>query len=117
MGVLDGILEGREWLVGDKCTFADLSFLPWNTRVNMVLATPPGEDPLEPYPNMQAWNRRMESRPSWKRSMEIRNRLMDEQGLQPNGMPKGITNMPEYEAFMAKSSEEQQKYLDSQKLA
>lgn len=33
----------------------------------------------------------------------------------PNGMPNGITNIPEYEAFMANSPEEQQKYLDSQK--
>ncbi|KAJ5638760.1 glutathione transferase [Penicillium herquei] len=115
LGVLNGLLEGKEWLVGDKCTFADLSFLPWNNRVNMVLATPPGEDPLEPYPNVRAWQRRMESRPSWKRAMEIRDRLMGEQGLQPNGMPKGLTNMAEYEAFMAKSPEEQQRYLDSQK--
>lgn len=115
MTVLNGILEGKEWLVGDKCTYADLAFLPWNTRVNMALNTPPGEDPLDPWPNVQAWTRRMEARPSWKRSMEIRDKLMGEQGLQPNGMPKGITNMAEYEAFMAKSPEEQQKHLDSQK--
>ncbi|KAJ5999280.1 glutathione S-transferase [Penicillium sp. IBT 35674x] len=83
----------------------------------MVLGTPPGEGPLQPYPNVQVWNRRMQSRPSWKRSMEIRDRLMDEQGLQTNGMPKGITNMPEYEAFMAKSPKDQQKYLDSQNSA
>lgn len=115
MSVLNGILEGKEWLVGGKCTYADLAFLPWNTRVNMALNTPPGEDPLDKWPNVQAWNRRMEARPSWKRSMEIRDKLMGEQGLQPNGMPKGITNMAEYEVFMAKSPEEQQKYLDSQK--
>ncbi|OBZ71376.1 Glutathione S-transferase 2 [Grifola frondosa] len=27
-GVLDGVLAQREWLVGDKCTIADLSFIP-----------------------------------------------------------------------------------------
>lgn len=34
--------------------------------------------------------------------MEIRDKLMDEQGLQSNGMPKGITNIKEYEELIAK---------------
>ena len=29
-GVLDGVLKDHEWLVGDKCTIADLSFITWN---------------------------------------------------------------------------------------
>ena len=29
-GVLDGVLKDREWLVADKCTIADLSFITWN---------------------------------------------------------------------------------------
>ena len=28
--VLDGVLAKQEWLVGGKCTIADLSFIPWN---------------------------------------------------------------------------------------
>ena len=28
--VLDGVLATREWLVGGKCTIADLSFVQWN---------------------------------------------------------------------------------------
>ncbi|CZT49299.1 uncharacterized protein RSE6_10120 [Rhynchosporium secalis] len=28
-GVLEGILVGRDWLVGDKCTYADLAFVTW----------------------------------------------------------------------------------------
>jgi glutathione S-transferase len=27
--VLDGALADRQWLVGDKCTYADLLFVPW----------------------------------------------------------------------------------------
>ena len=27
-GVLESVLKNREWLVGDKCTIADLSFIP-----------------------------------------------------------------------------------------
>ena len=29
LGVLDGVLSKREWLVGDKCTIADLSFVSY----------------------------------------------------------------------------------------
>ena len=29
-GVLDSVLSGREWLVGGKCTIADLAFVHWN---------------------------------------------------------------------------------------
>ena len=28
-GVLERVLEGKEWLVGGKCTYADLAFIPW----------------------------------------------------------------------------------------
>ncbi|KAH6971546.1 thioredoxin-like protein [Ilyonectria sp. MPI-CAGE-AT-0026] len=28
--VLDNILKDKEYLVGNKCTYADLSFVPWN---------------------------------------------------------------------------------------
>ncbi|PCH40716.1 glutathione S-transferase C-terminal-like protein [Wolfiporia cocos MD-104 SS10] len=29
-GVLNSVLSKQEWLVGGKCTIADLSFIPWN---------------------------------------------------------------------------------------
>ncbi|RAH53659.1 glutathione transferase [Aspergillus piperis CBS 112811] len=105
LGVLNTVLEDKTWLVGDKCTFADLAFLPWNTRLDMALLTPPGEDPLAPYPNVQAWQKRMESRDSWKKVLEIRSKLMDEQGLQPNGIPKGIKTFQEYEEHIASANE------------
>ena len=28
IGVLDGVLAKREWLVGEKCTIADISLIP-----------------------------------------------------------------------------------------
>ncbi|KAH8692497.1 glutathione S-transferase II [Phaeosphaeriaceae sp. PMI808] len=36
--------------------------------------------------------------PSWIKAMEIRAKLMDEQGLMWNGMPKNISNMEEYQS-------------------
>jgi glutathione S-transferase len=102
LGVLNTALEGKDCLVGDKCTFADLSFLPWNCRPNALLQTPPEVDLLEAFSNVQKWHQGMVSRDAWKRAMETRNRLIDEQGLQSNGMPKGITNIKEYEELVAK---------------
>ncbi|KZT70245.1 thioredoxin-like protein [Daedalea quercina L-15889] len=31
--VLESVLSKQEWLVGGKCTIADISFVPWNTGV------------------------------------------------------------------------------------
>lgn len=75
----------------------------------MLLQTPPGEDSLAKYPNVQAWHHRMVDRPSWKRCMEVRDKLMDDQGLMPNGMPKGINNIQEYEAEIAREAAEKGK--------
>ncbi|RAK71478.1 glutathione S-transferase [Aspergillus fijiensis CBS 313.89] len=103
LSVLETFLGGEKtWLVRDKCTFADLSFMPWNTRLDFVLMTKPGEDPLAPYPNVQAWHKRMVERPAWKRAMAVRDKLMNDQGLMPNGMPKGINNIKEYEEYREK---------------
>lgn len=100
LGVLDKWLEGKEWLVGDKITYADLAWLPWNDRLDSVLLCPASES-FAGFPNVEAWHKRMASRPSWKSAMETRARLMDEQGLDWHGMPKGVKSMEEYEEMMA----------------
>ena len=99
LSVLEKCLAERQWLVGYKCTFADLAFVTWNDRMDMVLGIPDSK-PLEEFPNVEAWHNRMISRDSFKKAMQTREKLMDEQGLMPNGMPKGINNMAEYEAKM-----------------
>jgi glutathione S-transferase len=97
-------LEGKEWLVGDKCTFADLAFVPWNERIDATTLCAPDKK-FDGFPNVQAWHERMLARASWKKAMEDRDGLMDEQGLQPNGMPKGINNMEEYQELIKKHKE------------
>lgn len=94
-GVLEKCMQNRDWLVGDKITFADLAFVPWNDRLEVVLMVE-NEKKFDGFPKVKAWHERMASRPSWKKAMEIRAKLMDEQGLMWNGMPKGINNMEEY---------------------
>ncbi|OTA60392.1 glutathione S-transferase [Hypoxylon sp. EC38] len=96
-GVLDGWLEGRQWLVGDKMTYADLAFTTWNDRSDDILECAP-EDKFKGFPNVQAWHERMTQRPSWKTAMDTRARLMDEQGLTWTGMPKDFNNLEEYKA-------------------
>ncbi|KAF5004316.1 hypothetical protein F66182_16050 [Fusarium sp. NRRL 66182] len=106
LGVLDTALEGKSWLVGDKCTFADLAFVPWNTRLDSVLATLPGEDPLDSFPNVRLSHHRMITRDSWKRAIVLRDKYMEEQGLQPNGIPKGMKSFQEYEERIQKQAAE-----------
>ncbi|KAH7065910.1 glutathione S-transferase [Paraphoma chrysanthemicola] len=99
LGVLDGVLEGKQWLVGDKMTFADLSFVPWNDRVDVLLGVT-AEKKFEEFPNVQAWHERMTNRPTWKKVMEIKAQKMDKQGFQPNGLPKGVDSFENYKAHI-----------------
>lgn len=104
LGVLENCLAGKQWLVGGKCTFADLSFVTWNDRVDMVLGGPDSK-PLKDFPNVEAWHERTIARDSFKKAMKTREKLMDNQGLMPNGMPKGVNNMVEYEAKMKREGD------------
>ncbi|XXH05699.1 hypothetical protein Hte_012134 [Hypoxylon texense] len=98
LGVLDGWLEGKQWLVGDKMTYADLAFMPWNDRIDSVILCAP-EAKFAGFPHVQAWHERMTARPAWKRSMDVRSGLMQEHGLkQETGMPDKFKNYQEYEA-------------------
>lgn len=82
LGVLEGILAAKpadaQWLVGDKMTFADMAFVPWNYRLSEVLVQS-WDEVWEGMPHVRAWHERMVELPSWKKCMEIRARLMDEQ--------------------------------------
>ena len=48
LGVLDTVLSNQKYLVGDKVTIADLSFIPWNMAVATRLV--PDLDLEENYP-------------------------------------------------------------------
>ncbi|KAI0145240.1 glutathione S-transferase [Xylariaceae sp. FL1272] len=82
-----------QWLVSDKMTFVDMAFVPWNSRLIDVLPDSQEDasnvdlhDKLwdkiwEGAPHVRAWHEHRVNLPSWKRSMEIRTRLVAEQGL------------------------------------
>ena len=104
LGVLEKSLHKKQWLEGDKCTYADLPFVTWNDRMDMVLGVL-NSKLLKEFPNVEAWHNRMISRESFRKAMKIREKLMDEQGLIPNGMPKGVNNMAEHEDKMKREEE------------
>ncbi|KAJ5356261.1 hypothetical protein N7517_010870 [Penicillium concentricum] len=61
--VLDNVLAGRKWLVGDKCTYADLSFVSWQRWA----VTYGGDDLYERYPQAGEWMSRLEKRETVKK--------------------------------------------------
>ena len=63
LGYVDGALKGREFLVGDSLTGADIqmSFVGEMAKVF---------DKLAPSPNLSGWLSRMHARPAFQRSVE-----------------------------------------------
>jgi glutathione S-transferase len=104
LGVLEMVLKGKKWLVGDRITFADIAFSTWNDRIDSLILCAP-EAKFDGFPRVKEWHERIISRPSWKTCMDKRAQLMDEQGLLPNGMPKGVSNMEEYNAKIKADAE------------
>ena len=39
MGVLESVLENKEWLVGDKLTVADIVFVPYHSLLARVMGS------------------------------------------------------------------------------
>jgi glutathione S-transferase len=63
LGVLDGALSGREYLVGHSFSFADLAvagFLGWLQFMGLSYAD---------WPNVSAWGARCQARPAHRRAM------------------------------------------------
>jgi glutathione S-transferase len=60
--VLDTYLEGRQYLVGDKCTYADIAFIPWQEGVSNTFKDV--LDLAKDFPNVQAWIERLLARPA-----------------------------------------------------
>lgn len=57
-GVLESVLKGQEWLVGDKITYADLSFIPWQRNALKYA----GANMYNGMPHVKAWMDKMEAR-------------------------------------------------------
>lgn len=64
--VLDRVLKDKEYLVGDKWSFADLAFIPWFLVPEFLGIS------LSAYPNLEAWLNRQKAKPSVAKMLEAR---------------------------------------------
>lgn len=78
IGVLDRVLEGKSYLVGDKCTYADLAFFPWTWAHPMVFQDDK-VDIEKDYPHYHAWIERVAARPTVKKIVEDRQKAIEQE--------------------------------------
>jgi len=102
LGVLDVALEGKDWLVGDKCTYADLAFYMWNVVPPLSIMYPPRETPLAKFPDVMAWHERMGEREAVKKVVGIRQGMMDSEGLGVDALPTDVSVEDLTKGIMAK---------------
>lgn len=75
-GVLEGHLSRQKvaadgdgpWLVGGKCSFADLAWIPWQVIVTAIIQPEDGYT-VEDYPHVKNWLDRMMARPGVQKGM------------------------------------------------
>ncbi len=60
--VLNDHLKGRDWLVGQGITLADMTVGAWMTYAAQA------HYPLEPFPEITRWYERLEAVPAWKKA-------------------------------------------------
>ena len=90
--VLDGHLEGRDYIVSDEFTIADVAAWGWIDKAAVVL----GEEGLTPYPNLKRWFDSVNNRPavavarSIDKNIEFKSTVDDEsrRALFPSNYPK-----------------------------
>ncbi|GAW10921.1 hypothetical protein ANO14919_002590 [Xylariales sp. No.14919] len=61
------------WLVGDKCTVADLSWFIWEQIADFVMARAGALIEKGKYPHYEAWYKKLEERPSAQQAIKTRN--------------------------------------------
>jgi len=72
--VLDTVLSKQKYLVGDKVTIADLSFLPWN--VGAIAGLVPDIDIEKNYPAFARWHKELNEREVVKKVFAVKASLL-----------------------------------------
>ena len=69
--VLNDELADKEWLVGGKCSAADLSYVPFHSKLDFIMreAAP---DVEKDFPNVDAWYKRMLERDTVQKILKAR---------------------------------------------
>ena len=75
--VLNKGLEGKEYLVGDKATIADLSFITWLVSIPYMFGDRyEGLEIEKQYPNYSAWMKRLMARPAVQKALQLKQEAM-----------------------------------------
>ncbi|KAI8630543.1 glutathione S-transferase [Xylariaceae sp. FL1651] len=61
------------WLVGDKCTVANLSWFIWEQIADFAMTRVGAQIPQGKYPHYEAWYKKLAERPSAQRAIDSRN--------------------------------------------
>ncbi|KAI0081358.1 glutathione S-transferase C-terminal-like protein [Panus rudis PR-1116 ss-1] len=79
LGVLESVLSKQSWLVGNKYTIADLSFLTWNESVTgAIFKDDPDFDFEKNYPSVAKWHNTVRNRPAIKKCWDLRAQLLSQ---------------------------------------
>ncbi|KAG9246796.1 glutathione S-transferase [Calycina marina] len=74
--VLNKALTGKKYLVGEKCTIADISFVPWNEMLGFILGDKLASWDVEKnYPAYHAWHQSLLARPAVKKTWEAKQKV------------------------------------------
>ncbi len=75
LGTLNDALQDKKYLVGNKCTISDLSFLNWDLLLDRVLAGDPEAASAEQrealFAHWASWHNRILQRPSVQTAIEM----------------------------------------------
>ncbi|KAH6659753.1 glutathione S-transferase [Truncatella angustata] len=74
VSVLDNILEGKEYLVGNKASYADIVFIAWEQVMHFVL--PDQLDRYKGFKNYWAWFERITARPAIQKTIKLKEEAM-----------------------------------------
>ncbi|KAK7689609.1 hypothetical protein QCA50_007402 [Cerrena zonata] len=66
---LQSALANNEWLVGGKCTIADLAFIVWNHSITRAIVSL--EEISAEFPAVSSWVSRLRARESARRVMQL----------------------------------------------
>ncbi|KAI9657255.1 MAG: glutathione S- transferase, nitrogen catabolite repression regulator [Alyxoria varia] len=82
VGVLDRALKdnGTGWLVGDKCTYADVAFVSWNSIIPFLWPEE-GQNVVDAHPNFKKWHEALMARPAIAKVLQDRAESMAKAGL------------------------------------